>query len=143
MSITEKQKNEGLRRMKALCDYFNLGNKLVNYLKNGKLYYSYGYSMDKITYDSRYPVFVENFERQYNGYVYHVIEANTQFGKMLSFLYVSNDEAFWETECLEHVDNAIMSFSFILEDDNDDCWFDGEIGSIGLKAPLGYLARAW
>ena len=99
--------------------------------------------MDKITYDSRYPVFVENFERQYNGYVYHVIEANTQFGKMLSFLYVSDDEAFWETECLEQRDNAIMSFSFILEDDNDDCWFDGEIGSIGLNAPLGYLARAW
>ena len=39
MSITEKQKNEGLRRMNALCDYFNLGDKLVNYLKNGKLYY--------------------------------------------------------------------------------------------------------
>ena len=40
--------------MKVIAEHFNLGDKLINYLKDDKLYYSYAYSMDTINYDERY-----------------------------------------------------------------------------------------
>ena len=44
----EKKKEEALIRMKVIAEHFNLGDKLINYLKDDKLYYSYAYSMDTI-----------------------------------------------------------------------------------------------
>ena len=76
----EKKKEEALIRMKVIAEHFNLGDKLINYLKDDKLYYSYAYSMDTINYDERYVKIVQDFERQKNAYVYHVVEAKTQDG---------------------------------------------------------------
>ena len=59
----EKKKEEALIRMKVIAEHFNLGDKLINYLKDDKLYYSYAYSMDTINYDERYVKIVQDFER--------------------------------------------------------------------------------
>ena len=92
MEITmNEKKNEGIRRLKQICNHFDLGDKLVNYLKEDKLYYSYAYSMDTINYDERYAKAVREFEKSHNAFVYHVIEAKTQDGyTLLSLLYVSD-----------------------------------------------------
>lgn len=137
----EKKKEEALKRMQKICEVFDLGFNLVGYLRQDKIYYSYAYSMDTISYDSRYPVFVKKFEEQYNCFVYHVVEANTSLGKMLSLLYVSDNESDWFGQELNN--ESIMAYTFILEDDDSSCWFDGDFGFIGLSSPLGYLARIW
>ena len=98
----EKKKEEALIRMKVIAEHFNLGDKLINYLKDDKLYYSYAYSMDTINYDERYVKIVQDFERQKNAYVYHVVEAKTQDGyTLLSLLFVGDREEDWITERLE------------------------------------------
>ena len=41
---------------------------------------------------------VKEFEEQYNCLVYHVIHSVTEFGELLSFLYVSSDREEWEDD---------------------------------------------
>lgn len=135
----ESKKAEGLRRLHDLCERFHLGSRLEDQLKRDKLYYSYGISMDTIAWDERYPRFVETFQDRYDCYVYHAIESNTAMGKMLSLLYVSDDRSDWPEE--EYGEYGVMTFTFIV--DAPDGFSDGEFGSIGLGAPMGYLARTW
>lgn len=136
MNITkEEKKQEAIRRLHVLADRFNLGAKLENYFNQDRLYYSYGYSMDTIHYDESYAESVKEFEEQYQCLVYHAIETGTQFGKMLSFLYVSDNRANWPAE--EVAGDTIMSYTYIIEDG----WDEGEFGDIRLGSPMGYLMR--
>ena len=136
MEITrEEKKQEGIKRLHELAARFDLGEKLENYFKEDRLYYSYAYSMDTINYDKRYADAVKEFERAYHCLVYHVIEANTNLGIMLSFLFVSDHQSDWEEEKLDN--DSIMSYSFIVEDG----WDEGEFGAISMAAPMGYLMR--
>lgn len=135
----KKKKAEALKRMQAICDRFELGNKLVDYLKEGKIYYSYAYSMDEVTYEEEYVELIEKFEKENNAYVYHVIEALCpDNGTMLSLLYVSDIREDWPEEQLMD-ENYITTFTYWL------CWLDSndsnEMGDIWLAAPFGYLAR--
>lgn len=90
MVVSIQEKKEGvLKRMKTIADHFNLGDKLVNYLTEDKLYYSYAYSMDTINYDERYARAAKAFERERGVYVYHAIKAKAQNGyTLLSLLFV-------------------------------------------------------
>ena len=126
---------EGIRRMKQICDHFNLGDKLVNYLKEDRLYYSYAISMDTINYDERYARIVKEFEKSHNAYVYHVIEARLNDGNiLLSLLFVSDYEEDWCTEELEG--NSIFTFTCCVGIEDFD-----EMGWIVLDSSLGYLMR--
>ncbi len=134
ISLREK-KEEGIKRMQNLCDAFNLGDKLVNYLKEDKLYYSYAYSMDTINYDERYAKLVRDFEEERNAYVYHVIEAKLQNGlTLLSLLFVSDYRTDWDTEQLEG--NSIFTYTCCIEEDGYE-----DMGWIKVDAPMGYLMR--
>ena len=61
----EEKKIEAINRLQVICDSFGLGNKLVNYLKEDRLYYSYVYSMDTINYD---PSYADKVREQENGF---------------------------------------------------------------------------
>lgn len=136
MNITkEAKKQEALRRLHVLADKFDLGPKLENHFGQDRLYYSYGYSMDTINYDASYAESAEAFEKRYRCLVYHAVEAETQFGKMLSFLYVSDNQDDWPVE--ELTGKTIMSYTYIIEDGLDN----GEFGDIRLDSPMGYLMR--
>lgn len=136
MNITkEEKKQEALRRLQVLADRFNLGPKLENYFGQDRLYYSYGYSMDTIHYDENYAESAKAFEKRYQCLVYHAIEAETQFGKMLSFLYDSDHRE--ERSVEELTGKTIMSYTYIIEDG----WAEGEFGDICLDSPMGYLMR--
>lgn len=115
MNITkEEKKQEALKRLHVLVDQFNLGPKIENYFDQDRLYYSYGYSMDTIHYEESYAESAKAFEKRYQCLVYHAIEAETHFGKMLSFLYVSDDQEEWSVE--ELTGKTIMSYSYIIDD---------------------------
>ncbi len=133
----ELKKIEALKRLETISNAFDLGPKLVKYLNEDKLYYSYAYSMDTINYDKRYAEAVKCFETRYDAYVYHVIEANTNIGTMLSFLFVGDNEEDWTMQQLEG--KYIYSYSFVIE--NENSWVEGEFGDIVLDSPLGYLMR--
>ena len=131
----EEKKQEAFRRLHALAEQFSLGPNLEKYFSQDRLYYSYGYSMDTIHYDESYAESAKAFEQQYQCLVYHAIEAETSFGKMLSFLYVGNDKEDWKVE--ELTGKTIMSYTYIIEGG----WDEGEFGYIRLDSPMGYLMR--
>ena len=91
--------------------------------------------MDTIHYDESYAESAKAFEKRYQCLVYHAIEAETQFGKMLSFLYVSDHQEDWPVE--ELTGKTIMSYTYIIENG----WDEGEFGDIRLDSPMGYLMR--
>ena len=134
VSIQEK-KEEALKRMKTIADHFNLGDKLVNYLTEDKLYYSYAYSMDTINYDERYARAAKAFERERGVYVYHAIKAKAQNGyTLLSLLFVSDHKEDWQTELLDG--NSIFTYTICLEEPDYS-----EMGWIEMASPMDYLMR--
>jgi len=136
MNITmEAKKQEALRRLHVLAERFNLGPKLEDYFAQDRLYYSYGYSMDTIHYDESYAESAAAFEKEYKCLVYHAIEAETQFGRMLSFLYVGDHQEDWTAE--ELTGKSILSYTYIV----NAGWDEGEFGYIRLDSPGGYLLR--
>ena len=94
--------NEAIRRLEELVERFGLNPNVVNYFKEGKVYYSYltgavlG-SVDTVTYDPRYSQAIIDFEAKYDGFiVFHAIEHQ----ETLSLLYVSNNKKDWPAEVL-------------------------------------------
>ena len=138
MDFSGKQRKEAIRRMETLEKTFHLNPKLMKYLKEGKVYYSYMVSgmfgcIDTIHYDENFAAIVKNFEEETGNYVYHVIETNSQFGKMLNLLYVSQNEDNWAVERLES--GFLSCYVYNMD---DKC---GEYGDIFLTSDNGALLR--
>lgn len=119
----EKQKEEALKRMEDLQQRLQLNPKLLEYLRDGKVYYSYitgngmvG-SIDTIAYHPEYEKFVAAFEQDKNAFVYHAIESVNVFNHktfhFLSLLFVSKYQEDW---CMEGLDGGyIMALVINLE----------------------------
>lgn len=140
MAVTDRQRQEGISRMAQLTDIFELNPNLVKYLREGKLYYSYIAMglfgcIDTITYDPEYTRVCRKFEEETGAYVYHVIESDTYFGKMLAILFVSSgeDETGWKFERIEG--ENILAYVYNLTEEF------GEYGSILLTSDNGALLR--
>lgn len=138
-------KEEVINRIKAFIEKCNLNPNVLKYFNEGKVYYSYltagGFmgSIDTISYDKNYEKAVKDFEAKHPDYiVYHAIESITAHGKLLSLLYVGDDNEEWETERLDS-NNNIMSYVFNL--DNPDL---SEFGYIAIDGFMksGALVRA-
>lgn len=146
MTTTKMEiKEEAINRIKALIEKCNLNPNVLKYFNEGKVYYSYltagGFmgSIDTISYDKNYEKAVKDFETKHPDYiVYHAIESITAHGKLLSLLYVGDDNEEWETERLDS-NNNIMSYVFNL--DNPDL---SEFGYIAIDGFMksGALVRA-
>lgn len=90
-SMKEKMKEEAISRMNILKlhpnvikEFSNSGK--VNLSLNAALYYLNDEQLAR----------VQEFEQKYNALVYLVIQNHTQFGELLSFLYVSQYTEEWE-----------------------------------------------
>lgn len=144
MEFTEKMKAEAIRRMKELSKALDLNPKLVKYLEEGRVCYSYMVSglfgcIDTINYDKRYAEIVDIFQEMYGGYVYHVIETRMKFGTMLSLLYVSKYHEDWAEQRLEA---GRYIFAFVQNVDGEiKKDLDGEFGSVVLTSDNGALIR--
>lgn len=164
-----KMHAEAVLRMKALQDNFDLNPKILQYLEEGKLYYSYRISgwangcIDTIDYDERYAKAVNDFEEKTGNYVYHVIEtksmgqvrevdtgsavisylekADADPVTMLTLLYVSSDDEDWMTERLEGDYIAAYVMNLGEQDDGFYGGYYGEYGDVFLTSDGGALLR--
>ena len=86
--------------------------------------------------DDEQKAIVDAFEKEYNALVYFVIRSYTQFGKLDSFLYVSDYEDEWEMENEDIKDGISMAYVH-----NYDVPDFSEFGSIGVQERFGGLIR--
>ena len=82
---------------------------------------------------------VEQFEREHNALVYHIIHSFTNIGELENYLYVSDYEEEWEMdrEDLQHNQTC----AYVYNCDAPDC---SEIGCIGImRTSAAGLLRIW
>lgn len=132
--LREKQKAQAIERMKKLdimeqpVKEFEEEGKL-NLSENGGLLYYLNEDEQKM---------VDDFEKENNGLVYHVIKSRTTIGLMYALLYVSEYLEEWKMD-MEDL-GAGQALAYVVNMDMPDC---SEFGTIGIKPSIGGLIRTW
>lgn len=128
----EKMKQEALERMKILGLHQNV---LDEFEKEGKLNLSDpGAALFWL--NDKQQELVDSWESETGNLVYHVIQSHTEFGELLSFLYVSKHIEEWE---LDRCDlEACCPFCYVMNLDDDMC---SEYGCIGIMPFIGGVLR--
>ncbi len=127
----EQMKEEAIKRMKMLginpptIEEFEQEGKL-NVSRGGFLYWL----------DDEYKAKVAEFEEKYGGLAFAAIESNTEFGKLLSILYVSTHQDEWECDRLGLKSGEAFAYVFNL--DVEEC---SEFGFINVRKRFGGLVR--
>jgi len=127
--MKEEMKKEAITRMKMLKLHPNIikefSNKgILNLSLNAALYYLNEEQLAR----------VQEFEKEYNALVYHVIQS----GQMLSFLYVSEYQEEWEDDRCDLERN--YSFVYVVNLIDESC---SEFGSIGIQPCVGGVLRIY
>ena len=126
------QKQEALKRMKMLKLHENAIREfekedVINQSEHGGILFWLDDSQNAL---------VERFEKEYNAVVYHVIHNYTEFGELLAFLYVSENEEEWGYDR----DDLKEGYALAYVENLDEPAFS-EFGSIGIKPQWGGLCR--
>lgn len=82
---------------------------------------------------------VEQFEKEHDSLVYHVIHSFTNIGEMENYMYISDYEEEWE---MDHngIENG-QQLVYVLNHSMPDC---SEFGLIGVElTPAAGLKRTW
>lgn len=79
---------------------------------------------------------VRKFEEDYNALVYHVIKNSTEFGELLTFLYVSNYKDEWPLDREDLKNGNPLVYVVNLSDDNLS-----EFGFVSITPRYGGLVR--
>lgn len=126
------QKEEAIRRLKMLKIH---PNALKEFEDSDTLNLSEGVGiLYWLTNEQK--KYVEKFEKTYGAVVYHVIHSNTEFGELLSFLFVGKDEDEWEMDRDDI--NEGYAFAYVENVTCPDC---SEFGTIGIKPQVGGIVR--
>lgn len=75
---------------------------------------------------------INEFETNYNAYVYHIIYTSSAFGNLFSMLYVSSNKEEWQGD-REDLENKQL-FAYVWNKTYTEC---SEIGSIGIENTQG------
>ena len=132
--LRTKQKAQAVERMKKLgimeqpVKEFEDEGKL-NLSENGGLLYYLNEDEQKM---------VDDFEKENNGLVYHVIKSRTTIGLMYALLYVSEYLEEWKMD-MEDLEGG-QALAYVVNMDMPDC---SEFGTIGIKPSVGGLIRTW
>ena len=132
--LRTKQKAQAVERMKKLgimeqpVKEFEDEGKL-NLSENGGLLYYLNEDEQKM---------VDDFEKENNGLVYHVIKSRTTIGLMYALLYVSKYLEEWKMD-MEDLEEG-QALAYVVNMDMPDC---SEFGTIGIKPSVGGLIRTW
>lgn len=129
----EKKKEEAIQRMKEL----GIINGAIKQFKDddivmvseppiGGLYWL----------DDEQKKIVDDFEKENDALVFMVVKAFTNFGNMLSLLFISDYEEEWEMDRDDIKDDIVMSYTI-----NETAPELSEFGSIGVKRVGGGLIR--
>ena len=82
---------------------------------------------------------INNFEKDYNAYVYHIIYTESNFGNLYNMLYVSNNTEEWETDRKDLQNKEC--YAYVYNKSDEVC---SEIGLIGVeKADTNLLTRTF
>lgn len=76
------------------------------------------------------------FEDKYSALVYLAVSCNTEIGRMISYLYVPNEEEEWKLDRADISDNSAITYTHNF--DAPDC---SEIGGIGIESRNGGIVR--
>lgn len=131
--MKEEMKKEAINRMKMLKlhptiikEFSNKG--ILNFSLNAALYYLNDKQLAR----------VQEFEHQYHTLVYHVIHNYTQFGELLSFLYVSQHTEEWEHDRRDLKYNCPLVYVANLTDE-----ICSEFGHIEIRPCVGGVIRTY
>lgn len=129
----EEKKIEAVKRLKALKVHENVikdfNNGVLNQSERGGLLYWLSEEQKRL---------VEEFEKEHDGVVYHVIHQYTNIGEMLSLLYVSDYPEEWEGDMAD-LDEG-QTIAYVMNLTMPDC---SEFGSIGIRPSIGGVMRTW
>lgn len=138
-NLQQKMQKEAVARMRALhllpqiiAEFENEG--IVNYSERSPL----GGILYWLHNNEDWVRRVEEFEDEHHALVFHATHEYTQYGELLSLLYVSSYTEEWEMDREDIKDNSC--FVYVINLDYPDC---SEFGSIGVKEAAGGLIRTW
>lgn len=139
-NLKQRQIEEAIKRLKLLKVSKNV---LEEFKESQRLYYSERQNkfFDGILFwldnNPEYVKVVKGFESHFGGLVYHAQLVHTQFGDLLSLLYVSKHEEEWK-EDLEIIEEGyVIAYVYNLD------YTEGEFGSIGVEPKNGGIGRTW
>ena len=82
---------------------------------------------------------INEFEKEYNAYVYHIIYTKSNFGNLYSMLYVSNNAEEWKADRKDLQNKEC--YAYVYNKSDEVC---SEIGLIGIeKADTNLLTRTF
>ena len=133
LEFKKLQKEQALERMKLLKIHKNPINEFknenkINYSEQGALYWV----------ENELKEYIENWEKETNSLVYHVIKDYTTFGTLYSLLYVSNNVEEWEDD-IQNIKNGCC-IAYVYNSTNDYC---SEFGYIGIEPSIGGVIRTY
>lgn len=128
----EEQIKEAIMRMKELNLHENVVREfkeenMLNMSENGGFLYWLSEEHNKI---------IRDWEEESGNVAYHIIHNHTEFGELLSILYVGKYEDEWEMERADIKDGHV--FSYVV---NLDVPEFSEYGSIAIQRKIGGLVR--
>ena len=133
MKVSKENKmQEAMARMKTLGIFADT----VKQFKRGLVSYSEPPLGANYWLDEEQKAIVKAFEEEYNALVYFAIRSYTEFGKLDSFLYVSDHEEEWEMDREDIQDGYAVAYVY-----NYDVPEYSEIGSIAVRERFGGLVR--
>lgn len=127
-----EQKNEAIERMKSLKLMKTI---ITEFEKDDVIYLSEGYGALYWLNDVQ-KEYVTAFERKYNSIVYHIIHDITEYGELLTFLFVSDEREEWSYDR----DDLKEGYACAYVENLDEPAFS-EFGSVGIKPQFGGLVR--
>ena len=71
---------------------------------------------------------INEFEKEYNAYVYHIVCSNTNIGQLYTMLYVSSHEEEWESDRADIKEKQLYAYVW---NRTDNC--RSEIGLVGIE----------
>lgn len=133
--MREEMKKEAINRMKTLKLYPNIIREFSN---ENKLNLSLSLNGALCHLNDEQLARVQEFEQKYNALVYHVIHNHTQFGELLSFLYVSQHTDEWEYDRNDLQEG--YPFVYVANLTDEIC---SEFGHIGIQLYHDGIARTY
>lgn len=134
----ESKKVEAIRRMKALKLSSNI---IKEFDKDRVLYYSEDlkgpfkgilYWVDN---EPEFRQIINTFELEHNALVYHVHLVHTEFGDLLSLLFVSDYPEEWKLDNADIQEGFPLAYVYNISEEF------GEFGSIQIKSINGGITR--
>lgn len=132
--LRAKQKAEAIERMKKIGI---MEQPIKEFKEEGKLNLSENGGM-LYWLDDEQKKMVEDFEKEHNGLVYHIIHQFTNIGELYNLLYVSEHVEEWKMDMDDLGEGQMLAY--VVNVSMPDC---SEFGTIGIQPSVGGLMRTW